>query len=132
MSGRWVPLRRVAVFLALVLPLFLVSNVHAQSDRWMDELVVQYGANPSPMDQSLATFIFPGSHNSATYGIPDFLCKFGTDCEGLSGHVDPLDAPPLACDDCIDPETRDILETPGLDILMGYFMTPRIASTDSG
>ncbi|MDH3431902.1 MAG: FG-GAP-like repeat-containing protein [Gammaproteobacteria bacterium] len=99
----------LTVSVMVLLSLFLPAPAHAQTDRWMGDLVTQYGANPSPMDQTLSQFIFPGTHNSATYGIADF---------------DPLDAPPVACDKCVAAEAKAIIETPGLDVIMGYFMVP--------
>jgi len=100
-----------ATFVVLLASLCLAATAQAQvnNDKWMGDLVTQYGANPSPMDQPLSQFIFPGTHNSATYGIPDF---------------DPLDAPPIACDKCVNAETKSIFEIPGLDVIMGYFMVP--------
>ena len=101
-----------AAFVALLVSLCMAATAHAQSDRWMGDLAEQYLGGPSPMDQTLAQFIFPGTHNSATYGIPDF------------DPLDPFNAPPVACEKCVDAETKSIIETPGLDVLMGYFMAP--------
>ena len=48
--------------------------------RWMGEL---FSRDPALMDQSLARFIFPGTHDSGTYGL-----VYASACEGCSSNVE--------------------------------------------
>ena len=79
---------------ALLILSFLASPVLAQAvdpTRWMTELAEEAadaGLPSSALDQTLAEFIFPGTHVSGSYGIPDW------------DIFDPFNAPPLACDKC--------------------------------
>jgi hypothetical protein len=97
------------IFLAVAA---MPQTAQADASSWMGDLVDQYAGDPSPMDQSLTQFIFPGTHNSATYGLVDF------------DPLDPFNAPAIACEKCVDAETKTLIETPGLDVLLGYFMVP--------
>lgn len=108
----------VLAFAAMLLQPFLQAPAFAQEidpSRWMGELkeeAANAGLSSSALDQTLAQFIFPGSHVAGTYGIPDF------------DILNPFDAPPLACDGCILPGNETILETPGLDLFVGYLLVP--------
>src|SRR5262245_20669070 len=66
----------------------------AHPDRWMGELFDQA---PAAMDQSLARFIWPGAHDSGTFGLtPNLACD---NCIGASTFLDPLEN----CHDKLDP-----------------------------
>jgi len=63
------------------------------SDQWMGEL---FDAHPTAEDQTLARFIFPGSHDAGTYGLtPDLSCE---NCAGASMFLTPLQT----CHDDLD------------------------------
>ena len=114
-TGKRLPLFAVV---GILLHAFLLAPAQAQEidpSRWMGELkedAANAGLSSSALDQTLAQFIFPGSHVAGSYGIPDF------------DILNPFDAPPLACDGCILPGNETILETPGLDLFVGYLLVP--------
>ena len=66
---------------AIVLAVFALTSWSAQTlqhtDRWMAELEQ---AAPAAMDQPLARFVLPGSHDAGTYRLAPFLA-----CEGCKG-----------------------------------------------
>ncbi|MDH3351858.1 MAG: hypothetical protein OEM51_09935, partial [Gammaproteobacteria bacterium] len=66
----------------------------------MGDLVTKYGANPSPMDQTLAEFIFPGTSNSGSYGTKLLP----------------------ACDSCRKEPLKFYTDTPLLGIVAGLFL----------
>jgi len=67
------------------------SSAQAQTDtsRWMGQLADQYAVGPSPMDQTLEEFIFPGSHDAGTY---KFKIAFG--CDACAGPLEPIKSVP--------------------------------------
>ena len=109
-----IALRHVASIVCLLMA-FVATPASAQAvdpSLWMLELAQEANGGPSALDQPLSQFIFPGSHMSGSFAIPDF------------DSTDPFNAPPLACDACISPADLDILSTPGLDVLIGYLVAP--------
>jgi hypothetical protein len=58
--------------------IFTTAQVSADPARWMGELATPPGV-PSPLDQTLAQFIFPGSHNAGSYRM-----KLAPACEDVA------------------------------------------------
>ncbi len=78
------------------------AGAQTNPDRWMGELADEYGVSLSPMDQTLAQFIFPGSHDAGTYDL-----KL---------------AP--ACDACRQGFLRTITDVPALGLMVGFLAEP--------
>ena len=72
--------------------------------RWMGEL---FSRDPALMDQSLARFIFPGTHDSGTYGLVYAAACEG--CEGADRFYD-IDA---TCRDYMPPALEGVCDSAG-------------------
>ena len=85
-SAPWASLLVLLAQPLFATPAFALTN----PDRWMSELAVQYEGCPSPMDQTLAQFIFPGTHDSGTYFISEVPA-----CDNCLGSLTPIKDVPI-------------------------------------